>query len=83
MRFLNQGLFIRIKSVEFVIKPNSTSTAGGVIPARSSMLRPMAAISALAAMADRTQVILFTHQAHVAELARGLGDGERVFVHGL
>ena len=45
--------------------------------------RSAATLKALAAMADRTQVILFTHQAHVADLARGLGDGERVFVHGL
>lgn len=45
--------------------------------------RSEATLRALAAMADRTQVILFTHQAHVADLARGLGDGERVFVHGL
>ncbi len=45
--------------------------------------RSAATLRALAAMADRTQVILFTHQAHVADLARGLGDGERVFVHGL
>lgn len=43
--------------------------------------RSAATLKALAAMADRTQVILFTHQAHVADLARGLGDG--VFVHGL
>ncbi|WP_028576058.1 YhaN family protein [Desulfomicrobium escambiense] len=45
--------------------------------------RSGATLKALADMAGHTQVILFTHQAHVAELARGLGGGERVFVHGL
>ncbi len=45
--------------------------------------RSQATLEALAGMVDRTQVILFTHQAHIAELARGLGKGDRVFVHGL
>lgn len=45
--------------------------------------RSAATLQALSALADRTQVILFTHQAHVADLARGLGQGDRVFVHGL
>ena len=46
-------------------------------------MRSQATLEALAGMVDRTQVILFTHQAHIAELARGLGRGDRVFVHGL
>jgi uncharacterized protein YhaN len=45
--------------------------------------RSAATLLALAAMADRTQVILFTHQAHVADLARTLGSADRVFVHSL
>lgn len=45
--------------------------------------RGAATLRALAAMADRTQVILFTHQAQIADMARSLGRADRVFVHGL
>lgn len=45
--------------------------------------RSAATLRALAAMADRTQVILFTHQAHIADLARNLGCPDRVVVHSL
>ena len=40
-------------------------------------------LEAFAAMAERTQIIMFTHQAHIADLARSLGREDRVFVHGL
>jgi uncharacterized protein YhaN len=46
-------------------------------------MRSQATLKALAGMVDRTQVVLFTHQAHIAELARALDQTDRVFVHGL
>lgn len=46
--------------------------------------RARATLAALADFSTRTQVILFTHHAHVVDLARGLDQApERVFVHGL
>ncbi|UTF51882.1 AAA family ATPase [Desulfomicrobium sp. ZS1] len=45
--------------------------------------RSHATLEVFAAMAERTQIIMFTHQARIAELARSLGREDRVFVHGL
>jgi len=45
--------------------------------------RSHATLEVFAAMAERTQIIMFTHQARIAELARSLGQEDRVFVHGL
>lgn len=46
-------------------------------------MRCQATLGALAGMADRTQVILFTHQTQIAAMARSLGRPDRVFVHSL
>jgi uncharacterized protein YhaN len=45
--------------------------------------RSGATLRTLSDMADRTQIILFTHQAHIPDLARGLDRDDRVFVHEL
>ncbi len=45
--------------------------------------RSEAALSALAELAKRTQVVLFTHHSQVVEQARRLGDKKRVHVHDL
>jgi len=45
--------------------------------------RSAATLRALAAMASRVQIILFTHQAQIADLAQGLGMSDRVYVHHL
>ncbi len=45
--------------------------------------RSHATLDVFAAMAERTQIIMFTHQARIAELAHSLGREDRVFVHGL
>ncbi len=45
--------------------------------------RSEAALSALAKLALKTQVILFTHHSRVVEQARKLGDKQRVHVHDL
>lgn len=45
--------------------------------------RAKATLEAFAAMVDRTQIIMFTHQARITELARSLEETGRVFVHGL
>jgi len=45
--------------------------------------RSRATLAALSALADRMQVILFTHQSQIADMAREMGEGGRVFVHGL
>jgi uncharacterized protein YhaN len=45
--------------------------------------RSRATLEVLVAMADRTQIIMFTHQAHIAELAGSLGREDRVFVHNI
>jgi uncharacterized protein YhaN len=45
--------------------------------------RSHATLEVFAAMAERTQIIMFTHQAHIAELARSLDKEGRVFVHRL
>jgi uncharacterized protein YhaN len=45
--------------------------------------RAKATLDAFAVMVDRTQIIMFTHQARIAELARTLGSADRVFVHSL
>jgi uncharacterized protein YhaN len=46
-------------------------------------LRSEATLKTLAGLAGTMQIILFTHQAHVAEMALGLGLEDRVFVHRL
>jgi uncharacterized protein YhaN len=46
-------------------------------------MRCQATLGALAGMADRIQVILFTHQAQIAAMARSLERQDRVFVHSL
>jgi uncharacterized protein YhaN len=43
--------------------------------------RSEAALNALAALAEKTQVILFTHHSRVVEQAKGLGTSARVQVH--
>jgi len=45
--------------------------------------RAEATLKALADMADRTQIIMFTHQGLIADLALGLERDDRVFVHRL
>jgi uncharacterized protein YhaN len=45
--------------------------------------RAKATLDAFTDMVDRTQIIMFTHQARIAELARSLEEKGRVFVHGL
>ena len=45
--------------------------------------RSEAALSALAKLALKTQVILFTHHSRVVEQARKLGDKQQVHVHDL
>ena len=45
--------------------------------------RSEAALSALAELAKKTQVILFTHHSRVVEQAQKLGDKQRVHVHDL
>jgi uncharacterized protein YhaN len=45
--------------------------------------RSEAALNALAALAEKTQVILFTHHSRVVEQARGLGTSAQVQVHEL
>ena len=45
--------------------------------------RSEAALSALAELAKKTQVVLFTHHSQVVEQARRLGDKKRVHVHDL
>lgn len=46
-------------------------------------MRSAATLRVLAGMAEGTQIILFTHQAHIADLARSMGQTDRIFVHGL
>lgn len=45
--------------------------------------RSEAALNALAALAEKTQVILFTHHSRVVEQAKGLGTSAQVQVHEL
>ncbi|NCD26210.1 MAG: hypothetical protein EOL86_11560, partial [Deltaproteobacteria bacterium] len=45
--------------------------------------RSEATLKVLAGLAGSMQIILFTHQAHVADMALGLGLDDRVFVHRL
>ena len=45
--------------------------------------RSHATLEVFAAMAESTQIIMFTHQGHIAELARSLDKEGRVFVHRL
>jgi uncharacterized protein YhaN len=44
--------------------------------------RARATLDVLAELADRTQVLLFTHHARIVELARSL-DGREVFAHSI
>lgn len=46
-------------------------------------MRSEATLRVLAGMAEDTQIILFTHQAHIADLTRSMGQTDRIFVHGL
>ena len=45
--------------------------------------RSNATLGVFAEMADRNQIIMFTHQAQIADMARSLGREDRVFVHRL
>jgi uncharacterized protein YhaN len=45
--------------------------------------RANATLGVFAGMADRNQIIMFTHQAQIADMARSLGREDRVFVHSL
>lgn len=45
--------------------------------------RSEAALNALAALGEKTQVILFTHHSRVVEQARGLGASQPVSIHNL
>lgn len=45
--------------------------------------RSEATLRVFADMADRNQIIMFTHQAQIADMARSLGREDRVFVHSL
>mgnify|MGYP002619709431 CR=1 FL=1 len=45
--------------------------------------RAAAALTALAAFASHTQVLMFTHHAHLVELARATLDSKALFVHEL
>ncbi len=45
--------------------------------------RAKATLKALAILAEKNQVILFTHHAQIVETAKALGQNDRVFVHQL
>jgi uncharacterized protein YhaN len=45
--------------------------------------RSRATLEVFAGMADRNQIIMFTHQAQIADMARKMGREDRVVVHGL
>ena len=45
--------------------------------------RSEATLQVFADMADRNQIIMFTHQAQIADMARSLGREDRVFVYSL
>jgi uncharacterized protein YhaN len=45
--------------------------------------RSEATLRVFADMADRNQIIMFTHQAQIADMARSLGREDRIFVHSL
>lgn len=45
--------------------------------------RARATLEVFAGMAGRNQIIMFTHQAQIADMARKMGMEDRVFVHGL
>lgn len=45
--------------------------------------RANATLEVFAGLADRNQIIMFTHQAQIADMARKMGREDRVFVHGL
>jgi uncharacterized protein YhaN len=45
--------------------------------------RARATLDVFAGMAGSNQIIMFTHQAQIADMARKMGMEDRVFVHGL
>ncbi|PKN43160.1 MAG: hypothetical protein CVU60_02050 [Deltaproteobacteria bacterium HGW-Deltaproteobacteria-18] len=45
--------------------------------------RARATLEVFAGLADRNQIIMFTHQAQIADMAQKMGREDRVFVHGL